>query len=275
MVHWSRARLSQEIHRSRSNLHCIDHPGQAGYSGSAASPAAIRSRWLLRRESTEFAWSPDSKSIAYVGPAGGGFDILTVAGTTGGQARRITSTLRFKRQPRWSADGKWIAFITVQDNGNSDLRAVSRGRANDARPYRLTRGGRRTRVVSRQQADRVHPTNRYADQHHERGLKTNTMRKLADGPAWNLAVVSGRKVDRVRRGPVAAQRRAQGERRHFCDSGRRWDAAPADARHSAFPRSYRPTGRPIPANRLRLRRKRIQQPLSSRHPESDRDVRLP
>src|SRR5688572_830376 len=72
----------------------------------------------------EFAWSPDSKSIAYIGPAGGGFDIWTIAGT-GGEPRRLTSTLRFKKQLHWSADGKWLAFITVQDNGNSDLRAAS------------------------------------------------------------------------------------------------------------------------------------------------------
>ena len=73
---------------------------------------------------SEFTWSPDGKSIAYVGPAGGGFDIWTVA-ITGGQARRLTSTLRFKKQPRWSPDGKWVAFVAVQEDGNTDLRAVS------------------------------------------------------------------------------------------------------------------------------------------------------
>jgi dipeptidyl aminopeptidase/acylaminoacyl peptidase len=72
----------------------------------------------------EFSWSPDGKYLAYVGPAGGGFDIWTI-GSTGGEPKRLTSTLRFKRQPRWSKDGKWIAFTTIQDNGNSDLRAVA------------------------------------------------------------------------------------------------------------------------------------------------------
>jgi len=72
----------------------------------------------------EFSWSPDGKYLAYVGAAGGGFDIWTI-GSTGGQPKRLTTTLRLKRQPRWSGDGKWIAFTAIQDNGNSDLRAVA------------------------------------------------------------------------------------------------------------------------------------------------------
>ncbi len=72
----------------------------------------------------EFAWSPDGKTVAYIGPAGGGFDIWTVS-SNGGQTQRITSTQRFKKQLRWSADGKWLAFIAYQDDGNSDLRAIN------------------------------------------------------------------------------------------------------------------------------------------------------
>jgi Tol biopolymer transport system component len=72
----------------------------------------------------DFDWSPDGKSIAYVGSANGGFDIWTIT-SSGKDSRRLTSTGRFKRQPRWSKDGKWIAYIAVQDDGNSDLRAVS------------------------------------------------------------------------------------------------------------------------------------------------------
>jgi dipeptidyl aminopeptidase/acylaminoacyl peptidase len=73
---------------------------------------------------SEFTWSPDGKSIAYVGGAGGGFDIWIM--TSGGKdARRLTSSGRYKKQPRWSKDGKWIAFIAVEDDGNSNLRAIS------------------------------------------------------------------------------------------------------------------------------------------------------
>ena len=73
---------------------------------------------------SEFAWSPDGRSIAYVGPASGGFDIWTIS-SAGKNPRRLTSSVRFKKQPRWSKDGKWIAFVAVQDDGNSDLRAIS------------------------------------------------------------------------------------------------------------------------------------------------------
>jgi Tol biopolymer transport system component len=72
----------------------------------------------------EFTWSPDGKTVAFIGPTGGGFDIWTVS-STGGQPQRITSTQRFKKQLRWSADGKWIAFIAYQDDGNSDVRAIN------------------------------------------------------------------------------------------------------------------------------------------------------
>src|SRR5262245_66317990 len=73
---------------------------------------------------SEFAWSPDGRLLAYVGGASGGFDIWTIS-NTGRDPRRVTSSLRFKKQLRWSKDGKWIAFVTVQDDGNSDLRAVT------------------------------------------------------------------------------------------------------------------------------------------------------
>ena len=116
-----------------------------GYKGRLAAVAAIfiisitigvlvtqeGARVPLRAEQVssiggvyEFTWSPDGKTIAYIGPTGGGFDIWTVS-STGGQVQRITSTQRFKKQLRWSGDGKWLAFIAYQDDGNSDLRAVN------------------------------------------------------------------------------------------------------------------------------------------------------
>jgi dipeptidyl aminopeptidase/acylaminoacyl peptidase len=72
----------------------------------------------------EFAWSPDGKTVAYIGPTGGGFDIWTVS-STGGRVQRITSTQRFKKQLRWSQDGKWLAFIAYQDDGTSDLKVIN------------------------------------------------------------------------------------------------------------------------------------------------------
>jgi dipeptidyl aminopeptidase/acylaminoacyl peptidase len=73
---------------------------------------------------SEFTWSPDGKWIAYVGGASGGFDIWIMT-SAGKDARRVTSSGRYKRQPRWSKDGKWIAFIAVDDDGNTNLRVIS------------------------------------------------------------------------------------------------------------------------------------------------------
>src|SRR3970040_2194167 len=56
----------------------------------------------------EFAWSPDGKSIAYISALGGQFEVWVI-GSSGGSAKRITSTGTAKRQPHWSKDGKWIA----------------------------------------------------------------------------------------------------------------------------------------------------------------------
>jgi dipeptidyl aminopeptidase/acylaminoacyl peptidase len=71
----------------------------------------------------DFTWSPDEKSIAYVGPAANGFEVWLTS-TTGGRALQLTSTQSIKHQPRWSLDGRWIAFVTTQ-NGNSDIHVVS------------------------------------------------------------------------------------------------------------------------------------------------------
>src|SRR5688572_4316253 len=72
----------------------------------------------------EFTWSPDSKSLAYVSAQGGQPEIWIVdAG--GGPARRITSTGLSKRQPRWSGDGKWIAYVAIQAGGPGDIEIVS------------------------------------------------------------------------------------------------------------------------------------------------------
>jgi dipeptidyl aminopeptidase/acylaminoacyl peptidase len=133
----------------------------------------------------DFAWSPDSKYLAYVGPAGGGFDIWII-GATGGEGRRITSTLRYKKHPRWSADGKWIAFITVQDNGNSDLRAVSV----DGQTIKTL-----TESLAQEEEFAWSPDSKHIAFTQRVGpqtsimsleLETSMMHKLADGPAWNL-----------------------------------------------------------------------------------------
>jgi len=72
----------------------------------------------------EFAWSPDSKSLAYITSQGGQSEIWVV-GIGGGASNRITSTGTQKKHPRWSKDGKWIAYVAVQPGGQGDIEIVS------------------------------------------------------------------------------------------------------------------------------------------------------
>ncbi|HET9220625.1 MAG TPA: prolyl oligopeptidase family serine peptidase [Terriglobia bacterium] len=133
----------------------------------------------------EFTWSPDSKYLAYIGPAAGGFDVHTI-GSTGGQARRITSTLRYKNRPAWSPDGKWIGFIAVQDNGNKDLRAVS---IDGQSTLTLTDTlAQEEEFVWAPDSNHIAFTQRVGPLTSIMSvdLQTSAVRKLADGPAWNL-----------------------------------------------------------------------------------------
>jgi dipeptidyl aminopeptidase/acylaminoacyl peptidase len=133
----------------------------------------------------EFSWSPDSKFLAYIGPAGGGFDLHTI-GSTGGQPRRITSTLRLKNRPAWSPDGKWIGFIAVQDNGNKDLRAVS---VDGQSTLTLTDTlAQEEEFVWSPDSNQIVFTQRVGPQTSIMSvdLQTSAVRKLADGPAWSL-----------------------------------------------------------------------------------------
>src|SRR5688572_1526009 len=133
----------------------------------------------------EFSWSPDSKFLAYVGPAGGGFDIWTIP-SAGGPPKRVTSTLRFKRMPRWSSDGKWIAFITIQDNGSSDLRAVA---ADGETILTLTDSlAQEEEFAWSPDSKHIAFTQRLGLQSSIMSLEleTNISRKLADGPGWHL-----------------------------------------------------------------------------------------
>jgi dipeptidyl aminopeptidase/acylaminoacyl peptidase len=68
----------------------------------------------------DFTWSPDGKNIAYISMQSGTSDVWIIP-STGGTARRITSSAALKKQPRWSKDGKWIAFVTIQSGDAGDI----------------------------------------------------------------------------------------------------------------------------------------------------------
>jgi dipeptidyl aminopeptidase/acylaminoacyl peptidase len=84
----------------------------------------------------EFVWSPDGKSIGYVSMQSGTSDIWIVP-SSGGTARRITSSPGAKQQMRWSKDGKWIAFISIQPGNLGELDVVD---LNDQTVTSLTEG---------------------------------------------------------------------------------------------------------------------------------------
>lgn len=64
---------------------------------------------------TDFHWSPDGKSIAFVTfPAGGA--AIMIADADGSHAHQLPSTQPGDRWPSWSPDGSRIAFMGVADS---------------------------------------------------------------------------------------------------------------------------------------------------------------
>src|SRR5690349_20866579 len=61
-------------------------------------------------------------------------DDLWMTGREGGEARRLTSAIGTESNPRFSPDGKWIAF-TGQYDGNTDVYLIP---AEGGDPKRLT-----------------------------------------------------------------------------------------------------------------------------------------
>src|SRR5262245_56062620 len=72
----------------------------------------------------EFTWSPDSKSIAYISAQSGQSEVWVIS-SAGGPSKRLTSNSSQKKQPHWSADGKWITYVAVQPGGLGDIEIVS------------------------------------------------------------------------------------------------------------------------------------------------------
>lgn len=58
-------------------------------------------------------WSPDGKTLAFVGERGGNFDIYTIP-VTGGEEKRLTTAEGLDDGPEYSPDGKYIYFNSVR-----------------------------------------------------------------------------------------------------------------------------------------------------------------
>jgi len=70
------------------------------------------------RTDSDPAWSPDSKTLAFFSTAGEkGQAQLWIVNADGAGARKLTSLKGYAARPRWSRDGKQIAFLYVEGAG--------------------------------------------------------------------------------------------------------------------------------------------------------------
>ena len=69
----------------------------------------------------EFDVSPDGDLLVFKSAAAGGYDLWTVP-SAGGEPTRITELAGREMAPRFSPDGRWIAFEA--DFGGTDVRDI-------------------------------------------------------------------------------------------------------------------------------------------------------
>jgi len=87
-------------------------------SGDTA-PTPINLEAAGERKDFDLAWSPDSNTLAFFSTAGEKNDQrqLWLANRDGAGAKKITSLSGYAARPRWSHDGKQIAFLYVEGGG--------------------------------------------------------------------------------------------------------------------------------------------------------------
>src|SRR5882724_1206701 len=87
---------------------------------SGNAPAKLINLPITGSERTDFdpAWSPDSKTLAFFSSAGerDQRQLWTVKGDAS-DAKKITKLIGYAARPRWSHDGKQIAFLYIEGAG--------------------------------------------------------------------------------------------------------------------------------------------------------------
>ena len=88
-------------------------------SGQSKRPIAFDDLISMKRLA-DAQISPDGRSVAYVvnavdKQANRGKRSIWVVPASGGEARQLITSSRNDDTPRWSADGKWIAFLSSRD----------------------------------------------------------------------------------------------------------------------------------------------------------------
>jgi Tol biopolymer transport system component len=83
-------------------------------SGNAAA-AKVNLPATGERTDSDPAWSPDSKTLAFLSTAGEKDQAqLWIVNADGAGAKKLTSLKGYAARPRWSRDGKQIAFLYVE-----------------------------------------------------------------------------------------------------------------------------------------------------------------
>lgn len=87
---------------------------------TSGKPPAILVKIPITGDRTDFdpAWSPDSQTLAFFSSAGEGEQRqLWTVNADGSKPRKITNLNGYATRPRWSHDGKQIAFLYVEGAG--------------------------------------------------------------------------------------------------------------------------------------------------------------
>jgi len=124
---------------------------------------------LVTKESPSYwhGWSPDGKTLAFVGERNSNFDIYTIS-KNGGAEKRLTTAEGLDDGPEYSPDGKYIYFNSVRsghmqiwrmNSDGSDQVQITNGELNDWFPH-LSPDGTKMVFLSYPKEVEGHPENK-------------------------------------------------------------------------------------------------------------------
>src|SRR6266404_1392653 len=109
-----------DTHVAWGQSHAAATSRQTCISGTSGNARAMMVKIPTTGERTDFdpAWSPDSKTLAVFSSAGEKEQRqLWIVNTDGSSPKQITNLNGYAARPRWSHDGKQIAFLYIEGAG--------------------------------------------------------------------------------------------------------------------------------------------------------------